>query len=213
MRINDHEALADACDSPDEIHDVRGVEVVEDSQAQYHVEGAVPVDAEVAHVIEDQFELVEPESLLGESRLLEVGRAPFGGNHAGALEGELDAELTFEASEVEDAKALDRLSGQVGGDLNKPPWPGVPVGLVERIDPVGETDRGTVGSPSPGGGRCRRRKRRCREAVATRPDTEVQCLREREHHAGNRRPDPIHEKRQTPRAKVLQQRAPDRGQH
>ena len=29
----------------------------------------------------------------------------------------------------------------------------------------------------------------------------------------NRRPDPIHEKRQTPRAKVPQQRAPNRGRH
>ena len=94
--------------------------MVEDSQAQYHVEGAVPVDAEVAYVVEDQFELVEPESLLGESRLLEVRRAPFGGDHAAALEGELDAVMAFETSEVEDAKVLDRLSGQVGDDLNEP---------------------------------------------------------------------------------------------
>src|ERR1700747_334648 len=64
------------------------------------------VDAEVAYVIEDQFELVGPESLLGESRLLEVCRAPFGGDHPSALEGELDAVITFEASEVEDTKVL-----------------------------------------------------------------------------------------------------------
>jgi len=38
----------------------------------------------------------------------------------GALEGELDAVMTFEASEVEYAKVLDRLSRQVGGDLNEP---------------------------------------------------------------------------------------------
>jgi hypothetical protein len=36
------------------------------------------------------------------------------------LEGELDAVMAFETSEVEDAKVLDRLSGQVGDDLNEP---------------------------------------------------------------------------------------------
>ena len=46
-------------------------------------------------------------------------------------------------------------------------------------------------------------EKRRREAIATRPDREIQCVRAREDHAGRRRPDSIHEKRQTPRSKVL----------
>jgi hypothetical protein len=46
-------------------------------------------------------------------------------------------------------------------------------------------------------------EKRRREAIATRPDREIQCVRAREDHAGRRRPDSIHEKRQTPRLKVL----------
>jgi hypothetical protein len=44
---------------------------------------------------------------------------------------------------------------------------------------------------------------RRREAVATRPNTEVQSVQAREDHPDNRRPGPIHEKRQTPRQKFL----------
>jgi hypothetical protein len=42
---------------------------------------------------------------------------------------------------------------------------------------------------------------RHREAIATRSDSEIQRARAREDPAGNRRPDPVHEKRQTPRGR------------
>jgi len=40
-----------------------------------------------------------------------------------------------------------------------------------------------VGSPSPGGGSRHCRKKRRREAIATRPDRKIQCVRAREDHA------------------------------
>src|ERR671919_110400 len=88
--------------------DVGRVEVIQQSQAQHHVELAVPLEPQISHVFEQQLEVVELERILRQPQLLEAGSSALDRNDARTPASELDGEETFERSQIEDPESVDR---------------------------------------------------------------------------------------------------------
>src|SRR5262245_51608214 len=132
MRIDDRHPAAHLPDCLYELHHVRRIQVIENSQAQDDVERPI-VLIEMADVIEDECEVVQRAHGLDEPSLRQVRIASLDGENLGPAESELNSVLSLQARQVEDAKGVERLSSDISGNLHEPPQSRVLVRFIEGI--------------------------------------------------------------------------------
>ena len=115
--------------------------MVEDAEAEYDVELAMPLAAEVAHVAEAEVDL-EVEDPRGKPRLLEIRLPALDRNHLRASARELEGVHPFETGKVEDTRALDAIAEHVRDDLDDAPKLHLVAGGLrrDRPDSVREPD-------------------------------------------------------------------------
>jgi hypothetical protein len=107
--------------------------VVQDAKTQDHVEAAIFVGAHMANVVQSQVEAIERECVFGEAGLRQICLAAIDAQHLGAVEREFGAIPSLQTRQVEDAKGVQRLVGNVGGNLQEAPQPRIHPWLVEGV--------------------------------------------------------------------------------
>jgi hypothetical protein len=119
--LNDDEVAAEVPHAFKQLKDVGRIEVIEEPQAENHVERAVPLWVECADVLQPYVQILELERLLCQAHLLETGLSAFDDYDRGTLPSEFHGEETLERSQIEDAQFLDRPVREVCHELYHSP--------------------------------------------------------------------------------------------
>src|SRR5437588_1409062 len=133
-----------------ERHEIVRRQVVEQTQAEHHVEGPQCGAAQIAGVVVDNFEIREAEHILGEPHLRDMRFARLDRHDLGAVQGKLDREAAFEAAQVQDPKLVQRLERVIADDLESSPdstLDEIKRSRGHRVDVVVESV--VVGTPRP----------------------------------------------------------------
>ena len=140
MRFEDCQAVADAVDVFDRLEDGGRIEMVQEARAQNHVEAAVLGRVQMAHVVLIKLDVVEPQALLEESRLVQIRLANLDTDGLRAVEGKLDRIMALVARQIQNAKLVHGLSGEVGDGLHKAAHSPVGPGRLARVDTISKVD-------------------------------------------------------------------------